>query len=235
MPYRVKSLVMATTSRRLTLSQLVARRVSNARAARGVTQDVLAERLGTATRNLQRMESGRQNLTLGTLERIAAALDIDPRTLLPGASEGLLEASPDGRPPRVVPVVDLAAAAGLLRAPQTVSVTGWWIVDAPPGGTLFVARVEGDSLAPAVPSGSFALFEAPAGPVDTGAVVLWQVRTPEAPEDAGSYVLKRLGARLAEGREVMRRFGSSRHAEQRYAMHDTVDLRPVARLVRVVG
>ena len=35
--------------------------------------------------------------------------------------------------------------------------------------------------------------------------------------------------------EVMRRFGSSRHAEQRYAMHDTVDLRPVARLVRVVG
>ncbi|MBK6533451.1 MAG: helix-turn-helix domain-containing protein, partial [Deltaproteobacteria bacterium] len=39
----------------------VARRIAAARTACGVSQEVLAERLGMATRNLQRIEGGRQN------------------------------------------------------------------------------------------------------------------------------------------------------------------------------
>ena len=226
---------MSRSSRRATLAQLVARRVSQARTSLGVTQDALAERLGTATRNLQRMESGRQNLTLETIERIAAALDVDPCMLLPGAPEGPLAVSRDGRPPRVVPVIDVSAAAGLLRDPQSVRVEGWWVIDAPAGGTLFVARIEGDSMEPTVPSGSFALFEAPAGPVDTGAVVLWQVRGADAPDDGGSYLLKRFGERLADGNAVTLRSTNRRRPTQQHSVRSPDDLRAVARFVRVVG
>jgi transcriptional regulator with XRE-family HTH domain len=53
----------------------VSRRIAEIRRSRGVTQDQLAEVLGTATRNVQRLEAG-QNLTLHTLARLAAALDV---------------------------------------------------------------------------------------------------------------------------------------------------------------
>lgn len=197
--------------------------------------DHLAERLGTATRNLQRIESGRQNLTLETIERIAAALGVDPCALLPGTPEGPLTVGADGRTPRVVPVIDLRAVAGLLHEPRSVTVEGGWVIDAPAGGTLFVARIEGDSMEPAVPSGSFALFEAPAGPVDAGAVVLWQVRKADAPDDGGSYLLKRFGERLADRNEVTLRSINRRHPTQFHSVHSPDDLRAVARFVRVVG
>ena len=133
------------------------------------------------------------------------------------------------------PVIGLSAAAGLLREPRSVTVEGWWVIDAPVGGTLFVARIEGDSMAPTVPSGSFALFEAPAGPVDTGAVVLWQVRKADTPDDGGSYLLKRFGERLADRNEVTLRSINRRRPTQFHSVHSPDDLRAVARFVRVVG
>ena len=47
-----------------------------------MTQDQFAEALGTATRNVRRIEAG-QNLTLYTLARIGAVLAVPPRDLLP--------------------------------------------------------------------------------------------------------------------------------------------------------
>lgn len=61
----------------------VTRRVAELRRALGMTQDQLAEGLGTATRNVQRMEAG-QNLTLHTLARIAAVLGVPPELLVEG-------------------------------------------------------------------------------------------------------------------------------------------------------
>jgi transcriptional regulator with XRE-family HTH domain len=59
----------------------VTQRIAEVRRERGVTQDELAEALGTATRNLQRLEAG-QNVTLHTLARVAAALGVDPEVFV---------------------------------------------------------------------------------------------------------------------------------------------------------
>lgn len=59
----------------------VTRRISEIRREKGITQEELASRLGTATRNVQRIEAG-QNVTLHTLAKIANALDVDPGELL---------------------------------------------------------------------------------------------------------------------------------------------------------
>lgn len=60
----------------------VARRIQQARASKGVTQEELAAALHMAARNLQRIESGQQNLTLETIARIAAKLKMEPEEIL---------------------------------------------------------------------------------------------------------------------------------------------------------
>jgi transcriptional regulator with XRE-family HTH domain len=62
----------------------VTRRIAEARQAKGLTQEELAALLETAPRNVQRIEAG-QNLTLGTIERIAHALGLEPEDLVVGA------------------------------------------------------------------------------------------------------------------------------------------------------
>lgn len=57
------------------LVKVVASRLAALRREQGITQEVLAERLGTAVENLKRIERG-QNLTLRTLQRIAIALGV---------------------------------------------------------------------------------------------------------------------------------------------------------------
>lgn len=56
----------------------VARRIAEIRKARGFTQESLAAELSIATKNLQRLESGGQNLTLRTIAKIAAVLSVEP-------------------------------------------------------------------------------------------------------------------------------------------------------------
>ena len=52
----------------------IGRRISELRAARGLTQDRLAERRGVSLKYLQRVEAGRENLTVESLARIARVL-----------------------------------------------------------------------------------------------------------------------------------------------------------------
>jgi transcriptional regulator with XRE-family HTH domain len=59
----------------------VARRIAEIRKAAGLTQDEFAEAMGTATRNVQRIEAG-QNLTLYTLSRIATVLAVRPEDIV---------------------------------------------------------------------------------------------------------------------------------------------------------
>jgi UDP-N-acetylglucosamine 1-carboxyvinyltransferase len=90
----------------------VGRRIAELHVDRGLTQAQLAEVLDVALTNLQRIEHGKQNLTLISLERVADALGVDARALLdppstvrpgPGRpSRGGGSAAPDsesGRPP----------------------------------------------------------------------------------------------------------------------------------------
>lgn len=52
------------------------RRIAELRAARGLTQEQLAERLDVTFQYLQRIEAGRENLTVRSLVRLATALEV---------------------------------------------------------------------------------------------------------------------------------------------------------------
>ena len=222
------------------LAPQVARRIAAARTARNMSQEALAERLGMATRNLQRIEGGGQNLTLGTIERIAEALAVPPISLLPAQLPRMLPPGPSGAAPGIVPVIALDAAAGLARDARSVAVKGWWVMDNDAeAGTHFVARVLGDSMEPLIPSGAYALFHVPAGPVSEGAVMLWQLREAGAPDDGGSFLVKRFGGRHEREEDgatsVTLTSVNRAHGPQTVSI-DTADrLRVIARFVRVVG
>ena len=64
------------------LTRRVGRRIAELRVQSGLTQDALAPALGMATKNLQRLESGSQNLTLQSLAAAARALGVDPLSRL---------------------------------------------------------------------------------------------------------------------------------------------------------
>jgi len=56
------------------------------RRAAGVTQEQLAERLGVTPRYLAGIERGERNLTLDSIDRLAADLGVDPLTFLDGSN-----------------------------------------------------------------------------------------------------------------------------------------------------
>lgn len=60
----------------------VAARIAEIRRERGITQDAMAEALGCATKNYQRIEYG-QNVTIETLTKIANALGVTVTELVP--------------------------------------------------------------------------------------------------------------------------------------------------------
>ncbi len=64
-------------------SRLVGANIRAAREARGIMQKTLAAVAGLAPAQLCRCEQGEQLAKVGFLERLAAALDIAPTTLLP--------------------------------------------------------------------------------------------------------------------------------------------------------
>lgn len=66
----------------------VARRIAQRRTALGLSQEGLAALLDIAVKNVQRVESGKQNLSLRTLERIATALETSPERLASEAVGG---------------------------------------------------------------------------------------------------------------------------------------------------
>lgn len=54
--------------------QDVAVQIKNARKEQGMTQELLAERVGTKKSNISRLESGRYNPSLDFLEKVAGGL-----------------------------------------------------------------------------------------------------------------------------------------------------------------
>ncbi len=111
--------------------------------------------------------------------------------LLPGKPPGLLR--------DVVPVYDLAVAAGAFSASQEPTPTGWAQVQV--GRTLdarmFVARVAGRSMEDAVPDGSYCLFRAFEAGTAPGALalegrrVVVELRQDGDADLGGRYTLKR--------------------------------------------
>ncbi|WP_437679037.1 helix-turn-helix domain-containing protein [Sorangium sp. So ce131] len=74
--------------RTLTLDTLllyIAANLRRLRQQRGITQEQLAEAAGIELRTMQAIEVGRQSMSLGTLVRLANALDVSPGVLLRSA------------------------------------------------------------------------------------------------------------------------------------------------------
>ena len=94
-----------------------------------------------------------------------------------------------------VPLVPLDAAAGAFSDPQHVEDNEWkWVSTDTrrrlrPG--MFVARVVGHSMEPAVPNGAYCLFAAPVTGTRHGRTVLVQLRDALDPETGQRYTVKR--------------------------------------------
>jgi transcriptional regulator with XRE-family HTH domain len=243
------------------LVQVVAQRIKALRVARGLTQDAVAEALGIASKNVQRLESGRQNLTLKTLAHVADVLDVEPYELLTSAGaapptdaevslrralRGLERLghevfAPDAPPPRgAVPVLTLQAAASRFGGARDVEVSAWLKLKGARQSQLlgrFVAQVHGRSMAPAVPSGALALFHGPVvGPLE-GRVVVAEWRDHADPETGGSYVLKRVGSvepRPGGGLQLRLRSDNPEFPPLFVDAEATTELRVVAELERVL-
>lgn len=79
-----------------TVLDQVGRRLAELRRAHGWTQEQMSERLGVLTSYLQRIEAGRENLTLGSLVALANVLG----TSLTDIFRPPATARKIGRPPR---------------------------------------------------------------------------------------------------------------------------------------
>jgi transcriptional regulator with XRE-family HTH domain len=238
----------------------VARRIKALRQARGLTQDAVAEALGIAVKNVQRLEAGGQNLTLKTLAHVADVLDVEPyelltNTALAGAdSEVSLKRAlrglarlghevfgADAPPARGgVPVMSLQAAASRFGGGREVEVSAWLrIKGARPSQLVgrFIAQVTGKSMSPTIPSGALALFRSPVlGPLE-GRIVVAQWRDHADPETGGAYVLKRVGSvesRPRGGLQLQLRSDNSDFPPLRVQVEEASELRIIAELERVL-
>jgi transcriptional regulator with XRE-family HTH domain len=63
------------------LQERVGANVRAHRESQGLTQEQLAYRAGLATRHLQKIEAGKVNLTLRTIDRLCTALAVDAPNL----------------------------------------------------------------------------------------------------------------------------------------------------------
>jgi transcriptional regulator with XRE-family HTH domain len=72
------------------LQRVVGRNVRRIRTGRGVSQEELADQIGVHRTYMGGVERGERNLTLRSVERLAAGLGVDPRSLLvePEAGSG---------------------------------------------------------------------------------------------------------------------------------------------------
>lgn len=242
------------------LVESVGRRIKALRQARGLTQDAVAEALGIAVKNVQRLEAGRQNLTLKTLAHVADVLDVEPHELLKSGAVALADTEvslqralrrltrlghevfgADTPPPRGgVPVMSLQAAASRFGGSRNVEVTAWVRLKGARQSQLtgrFVAQVTGRSMSPTVPSGALALFRSPVvGPLE-GRIVVAQWRDHSDPETGGAYVLKRVGSvelRPSGGLQLQLRSDNPDFAPLLVDAEDSNELRVIAELERVV-
>lgn len=66
--------------------KIVAQKLQEARIRAGLTQVQLGEKAGLKQSYIFELEYGNTNITLRTLEKMATALDVDVRDLLPGSA-----------------------------------------------------------------------------------------------------------------------------------------------------
>lgn len=81
----------------------IGKRIRDARKAAGLTQEELAERMGTSSVAVAQWETGRRNPKMGTVSKLAAALGVDVAELVPELKT-LLKEKPE--PPKIKPIFE---------------------------------------------------------------------------------------------------------------------------------
>lgn len=217
-------------------------------------------RLGVAPKYYQRIERGLQNLTLKTMLRLARELEVPLAALIEPPRE--MQVRP-GRPPRAaaaepvpigppfrlarfsdgasrcVPLLSLRAAAGRAGAPSAVEAAAYVVpqTERRLRRGMFVARASGRSMEPLIPDGAYCLFAA-TDALEDGAVMLLEHRGLDDPETGGAYSVKRVRVEeIGRQRRLKLMSANPQHApiEIRLGPERTVQVRPVARLVDVLG
>ena len=127
-------------------------------------------------------------------DRRLAPIEGAPKPQAPPALR-LVEGRPEERYVTCIPLVPLSVAAGTFGDPQNVTAEDeWQWVEPNPARPLtkgmFVARIVGRSMEPAIPEGAHALFRAPVRGTRQGKTVLVQLRDAIDPE-TGRYTVKR--------------------------------------------
>lgn len=119
------------------MGERLANRIREIRKARGLSQEELALRLGddTSTSTISRIEAGRINLTQAWLEKLGAALNVNPLELIADAASQV----------RLVPVIGYVAAGQWAEAIEEPD--SWHPVPGDVGGPkAFALKPKGDSM-----------------------------------------------------------------------------------------
>jgi SOS-response transcriptional repressor LexA len=158
----------------------------------------------------------------------------------------LVTPKPEERYVRCVPLIPLHAAAGAFSESQEVSPEDWEWVEIETGHRLrkgmFVARVVGKSMEPAISDGSYCLFRMPVEGTRQGKTVLVQLRDETDAETGGRFTVKRY-----QSEKTVTEDGTWRHVKItlkpinpefkpiEFTAEDENDVRVIAELVEVLG
>ena len=145
-----------------------------------------------------------------------------------------------------VPLVPLAAAAGAFGDPHTVpDQSEWEWVEVETARSLrpgmFVARVVGHSMEPAIPDGAYCLFASPVTGTRQGRTLLVQLRDGIDPDTGERFTVKRYRSQKATGAEGWRHVRieleptNPDFAPIELTTDDEESVTVVAELVEVVG
>ena len=124
----------------------------------------------------------------------------------------IVEGRPEERYVTCVPLVPLAIAAGAFGEPRSVEAEEDWKWVEVGGGRrlrpgMFVARIAGRSMEPAIPDGAHGLFRAPVRGTRQGKTVLVQLRDATDPETGARYTVKRYESEKAGDGDSWRHAG----------------------------
>lgn len=163
-----------------------------------------------------------------------------------GTALRLVTPAPGARWKTAVPLVPLAAAAGLFGESQAAgTLDEWQWVELATGVRIregmFVAQVVGHSMEPQIPDGSYCLFSAPVVGSRQGRVVLVELRDQTDPETGGRYAVKRYRSEKAESDEGWRHVKVTLEPMNPdfnpivIMVEDEADVRVVGELIEVLG
>jgi phage repressor protein C with HTH and peptisase S24 domain len=235
------------------LRRAVAANIRSIAKRRRRTINALADFAGVSRAQMFNVLAARTGATVDWLAKVASALDVEPAALLAvsEAATSSAAAAAERRPAftRVptevaakqgaVPLVTLRAAAGPFGRGEQVEIDEWVVPNTRRkiSSEMFVAQVEGDSMAPTIPGGAYCLFRHPVrGPLD-GRVVLVAYRRFHDPETHARYAVKRFvsAKKTKTGGKVRLASFNPRFKPIEIATDDPQDVRVVAEFVEVLG